>query len=63
MIIEEKELITDEEEASEVKSSKNPAKLNGEFKAFLQDFEDTIESLKAGNIEARFHPKKMKGAF
>ncbi len=63
MIIEEKEIITDDEEISEVKSSKNPAKLNGEFKAFLQDFEDTIESLKAGNTDARFHPKKMKGAF
>jgi methyl-accepting chemotaxis protein len=63
MIIEEKEIITDEEEASEVKSAKNSAKLNGEFKAFLQDFEETIESLKAGNTDARFHPRRMKGAF
>jgi len=63
MIIEEKEIITDEEEMVEYKSSKNPAKLNGEFKAFLQDFEETIENLKAGNTDARFHPKKMKGAF
>ena len=63
MIIDEKEMMADNREITESESAKNLAGLNGEIKVFLQDFEETIKRLKAGNVDARFHPGDLQGVF
>jgi len=63
MIIDEKEMMADNREITQSESAKNLAGLNGEIKVFLQDFEETIKRLKAGNVDARFHPGNLQGVF